>query len=128
MIRTVPSSGNQDINLYLRTYYSLLRSTRAVQIKTLAEAHKRMHSALHVHANDLEPDLAAFIYSIRRLPACLDKINLVLMGQSERVFHEHGFPGIEEWQPVSAPGRRRRTFYDGGHTLAVYIASRSDID
>ena len=128
MIRTVPSSGNQDINLYLRTYYSLLRSTRAVQIKTLAEAHKRMHSALHVHANDLEPDLAAFIYSIRRLPACLDKINLVLMGQSERIFHEHGFPGIEEWQPVSAPGRRRRTFYDGGHTLAVYIASRSDID
>jgi hypothetical protein len=128
MIRTVPSSGNQDINLYLRTYYSLLRSSRAVQIKTLAEAHKRMHSALHVRANDLEPDLAAFIYSILRLPSCLDRIEMVLMGQSERVFREHGFPEIENWQPVSAPGRRRRSFYDGEHTLAVYIASRSDID
>ena len=128
MLRTVPSSGNQEINLYLRTYYSLLRSSRAVQIQTLVEAHKRMHSALHVKANDPDPDLAAFIYSILRLPACLDQIDLVLMGQSERVFHEHGFDDVENWQTVSAPGRRRRSFYDGKSTLAVYIASRSDID
>ncbi len=128
MLRTVPSSGNQEINLYLRTYYSLLRSSRAVQIQTLVEAHKRMHSALHVKANDQDPDLAAFIYSILRLPSCLDKVSLVLMGQSERVFREHGFGDIENWQTVSAPGRRRRSFYDGEGTLAVYIASRSDID
>ncbi len=128
MIRTVPSSGNQEINLYLRTYYSLLRSSRPVQIQTLAEAHKRMHSALHVKANDPEPDFAAFIYSVLRLPPCIDKIELVIMGQSERVFREHGFADVEKWQTVAAPGRRRRSFYDGDKTLAVYIASRSDID
>ena len=128
MIRKVPTSGNQDIKLYLRTYYSLLRSTRSVQIKTLVEAHKRMHSALHVLANSDMPDMAAFIYSIRRLPPCMDRIQLVVMGQSERVFNEHGFTDVEQWTPVTASGRRRRSYYDGKSTLAVYIASRSDID
>lgn len=128
MIRTVPSSGNQEINLYLRTYYSLLRSTRPVQIQTLVEAHKRMHSALHIKANEPEPDFAAFIYSVFRLPQCISKIELVIMGQSARVFREHGFDDIENWETVLAPGRRRKSFYDGKSTLAVYIASRSDID
>ena len=80
MDRTVPSSGNEEINLYLRTYYSLLRSTREVKLKTLIEAHKRMHSALHVDADEPTIDMAALIYSILRVPDCIDKIKLVLMG------------------------------------------------
>ncbi|VAW42204.1 hypothetical protein MNBD_CHLOROFLEXI01-667 [hydrothermal vent metagenome] len=128
MDRTVPTSGNEEINLYLRTYYSLLRSSREVQIKTLIEAHKRMHSALHVAADEPQPDMAAFIYAILRMPACLDRLRLVIMGQSEQVFVQHGFPKIESWQSVSAVGRRRRSFFNGEDQLAVYIASRSDID
>ncbi|MFQ5401062.1 MAG: hypothetical protein ACE5E7_15870 [Anaerolineae bacterium] len=128
MDRTVPSSGNEEIKLYLRTYYSLLRSTREVQIKTLIEAHKRMNSALHVAANLPQPDMAAFIYAILRLPDCLSNVRLVVMGQSERVFARYGYPDLESWEEVSAPGRRRRSYYDGKETLAVYIASRSDID
>lgn len=128
MDRTVPSSGNEEINLYLRTYYSLLRSSREVQIKTLIEAHKRIRSALHNAADEPQPDLAAFIYAILRMPDCLSKIRLVVMGQSERVFAQHGYSDVESWQHVSAPGRRRRNFYDGQETMAVYIASRSDID
>ncbi len=128
MDRTVPSSGNEEINLYLRTYYSLLRSTREVKLKSLIEAHKRTRSALHVKADEQEVDMAAFIYAILRVPECLSEINLVIMGQSSRVFAEHGFPQIETWQQVSAPGRRRRCFFDGKTTLACYIASRSDID
>ena len=50
MERTVPQTGNDAIELYIRTYYSLLRSTREVQIKTLLEAHRRINSALHVKA------------------------------------------------------------------------------
>jgi hypothetical protein len=50
------------------------------------------------------------------------------MGQSAEVFAQHGYPGVENWQQVSAPGRRRRSYFDGEHTLAVFIASRSDID
>lgn len=128
MDRTVPSSGNEEINLYLRTYYSLLRSTRAIQLRTLIESHKHMHSALHIEADAQAPDMAAFIYAILRMPTCLDKISLVLMGQSERVFKQHGFPDVAQWQEVSAPGRRRRTYFDGHEILAFYIASRSDID
>jgi len=128
MDRTVPSSGNEEINLYLRTYYSLLRSTREVQLKTLIEAHKSMRSALHVHADEPQPDLAAFIYCILRLPHCIGQVRLVVMGQSERVFSQHGYGNVESWQQVGAPGRRRRSFFNGEDTLAVYIASRSDID
>ncbi|MCA9896555.1 MAG: hypothetical protein H6654_03115 [Ardenticatenaceae bacterium] len=128
MDRTVPTSGNEEINLYLRTYYSLLRSSREVQIKTLIEAHKRMNSALHVAADEPQPDMAAFIYAILRMPECLDRLRLIIMGQSEQVFAQHGFRKVESWEQVSAPGRRRRSFFDGKDQLAVYIASRSDID
>jgi hypothetical protein len=128
MDRTVPTSSNEEINLYLRTYYSLLRSSREVQIRTLIEAHKRMNSALHVAADAPQPDMAAFIYAILRMPDCLDRLRLIIMGQSEQVFAQHGFPNVESWQQVNALGRRRRSFFDGHDQLAVYIASRSDID
>lgn len=128
MERTVPSRGSDDIVLYIRTYYSLLRSTREVQIETLTEAHTRIHSALHVGAQDPVPDIAAFIYVILRLPTCIESTRLVVMGQSEQVFVEHGYPDVESWEDVFAPGRRRRNFWNGQDTLAVYIASRSDID
>jgi hypothetical protein len=129
MDRTVPSRASDEINLYIRTYYSLLRRSREVEIKTLVEAHTRMNSALHVAAHKLhEFDTAAFIYVILRIPACLQQTRLVIMGQSEQVFRRHGFKDVESWRPVSAPGRRRYSFFDGRDTLAVYIASRSDID
>jgi hypothetical protein len=128
MDRTVPSRGSDEIALYLRTYYSLLRSTREVQLKTLIEAHTRINSALHVAADEPQPDLAAFIYVILRVPECIARARLVVLGQSEQVFAEHGYPDVESWQPVSAVGRRRYHFYDGDEVIAVYIASRSDID
>ena len=128
MDRTIPSSGNEEIQLYVRTYYSLLRSTRAVPIKTLEEAHKGMHSALHIGADASEPDMAAFIYAILRLPQCFYQVRLVVMGQSALVFATYGYADLGSWHEVDAPGRRRRSFYDGDKTLAVFIASRSDID
>jgi hypothetical protein len=128
MERTVPSRANDEIALYLRTYYSLLRSTREVQISSLVEAHRRINSALHVAADEPQVDMAAFIYVILRIPDCLSRVRLVVMGQSSQVFSRHGYPDLETWQAVSAPGRRRYSFFNGRDTLAVYIASRSDID
>ncbi len=128
MDRTVPSSGNEEIQLYKRTYYSLLRSTSPVQVQALVEAHKRMNSALHVNAAGAEPDLAAFNYAMLRLPSVIDQVDLVVMGQSERIFRKHGYADLSSWERVTAPGRRRRSFYDGNGSLAVFIASRSDID
>ena len=129
MDRTVPNSGNEEISLYIRTYYSLLRSSREVQIASVIEAHLRTRSALHVHANSPMPDMAAFLYGVLRLPECFtEHVRLVVMGQSDWVFASNGYPQVEQWQVVAAPARRRRTFWDGSQTLAVYIASQSDID
>ncbi len=128
MRRTVPKREADRITLYMRTYYSLLRTTDAVQIRTLEETHIAMDPALHPNAGVLEPDMSAFVYTSLRLPRCILDVRQVILGQSEGVFHRHGYPDIETWMPVSGPARRRRMFYDGKGTLATYIASISDID
>ena len=101
MERTVPSTASEEIELYLRTYYSLLRSTSETQIRTLEEAHARIRSLLHPAAREPYPDMSAFIYCLLRLPACMPEVNLVVLGQSPAIFSMGGFGNIESWQPVS---------------------------
>jgi hypothetical protein len=126
--RTVPTTESEEVELYLRTYYSLLRSTAVVKIRTIEEAHAGMNSLLHPAARDLKPDMSAFIYSLLRLPVCMPQVRLVVLGQSTQTFSSAGFGDVETWEPVSSPARRRRCFFDGIDTLVCYIASRSDID
>ncbi|MCD6344396.1 MAG: hypothetical protein J7M17_02155, partial [Anaerolineae bacterium] len=128
MKRIVPNAGADEIQLYMRTYYSLLRTTEEVQIRTLEETHTGMHPTLHLHAADLKPDMSAFIYSSLRLPPCIREVRLVVLGQTEEVFQRRGYLHVETWADVSAPGRRRRMLYDGKETLAAFIASISDVD
>ncbi len=128
MERTVPTTASDEIDLYLRTYYSLLRTSAEVQIRTLEESHSGMRSALHADARQQSPDMSAFIYSLLRLPACIFQADLVVMGQSEADFARAGFGEVEGWERVFAPARRRRCFHDGAGTLICYIASRTDID
>lgn len=129
MDRAIPSSANEEIELYMRTYYSLLRSSGEIQIKSLSETHTQMDSSLHPHAPDEFPDMAAFVYCTLRLPACIKNVRRVLLGQSDDVFEKAGIGNvIEAWQEVSAPGRRRKLYYDGKETIAAFIASASDID
>ena len=47
MERRVPSTASEEIQLYLQTVYSLLRSTTEVKIRTLEEIHASMNSSLH---------------------------------------------------------------------------------
>ena len=128
MERTVPKTGGENIELYMRTYYSLLRSTDAIKIETLVETHRTMNSLLHVNAWGDVPDAGAFLYSSLRLPYCMVDVTEILLGQTEKGFAEAGYPDVERWERVNAPARRRRIHFDGDHTLAAYIASRSDID
>ncbi len=128
MDRGIPSAANEDIELYMRTYYSLLRSSGEIEIKALIETHTQMNSSLHLKARSEEPDVAAFIYSTLRLPDCMPRVRRVLLGQSDEVFDKAGYTDVEYWQPVSAAGRRRKMFFDGKETLAAFIASASDID
>lgn len=129
MERTVPSTGSEEVELYLRTYYSLLRSTAEVQIRTLEEVHAGMNSLLHPRAREPKPDMAAFLYSLLRLPVgCMPDVELVVLGQSADVFARAGFGDVFTWEEVYADARRRRCFFNGKDTLACFIASRSDID
>jgi len=128
MERTVPSTASEEIELYQRTYYSLLRSTAEVQIRTLEEAHVRMNSLLHPDARGPAPDFSALVYSILRLPPVMHHVQLVVLGQSSEIFVRRGFGDVEGWEQVFAPARRRRCFYNVDKTLACYIASRTDID
>ena len=128
MDRTVPKTGSEEIELYMRTYYSLLRSTDIIQIETLEESHKAMESSLHPKARAVEADIAALTYSSLRLPSVMNDVDYIVIGQIEKSFREAGYIDIDRWERVYAPGRRRRVHYDGEGTLAVFIASRSDID
>ena len=128
MERTVPVRSSEEIDLYLRTIYSLLRSTTEIQIRSLEEVHSSINSSLHLYARDPLPDTSALIYSLLRLPDCIFQVKKIILGQTKTNFIQHGYGNVEEWTEVAARARRRRCFYDGGELMACYIASRSDID
>ncbi len=116
------------LDIFQRTYHSLLRSSGEIQIQALVEPYLAFEPALHHGAADPRPDLDALTYTSLRLPAFIDSVRLVLLGQSHEVFDRSGRGDVTDWQPVSAPGRRRKMFFDGDETLAVLIASPSDLD
>jgi hypothetical protein len=128
MERTVPKSASDEIDLYIRTIYSLLRSTTDVQIRSLEEVHAGMNSSLHMEARKEKLDTSAFIYATLRLPSCISEVNSIVLGQSSLVFARHGYQDVEHWQQVYTKARRRPTYYDNNGILAVFIASQSDIE
>jgi hypothetical protein len=120
--------GKREVDLYVRTYTTLLQSSGAIPVSSLIPAHLTASSSLHAGASERNPDLNAFLYSAQRLPGCIVDVSEIVLGQSARGFRRSGFTGTETWQIVSAPGRRRRWRYDGKGTLAATIASASDLD
>jgi hypothetical protein len=128
MIRTVPETTGEGIELYIRTYYSLLRSSGDIRIRSLEETHEGMKSSLHLGAEMPDFDTSAFLYSALRLPDCLDRVHRIVMGQSDEVFIRAGLTDLAGWQRVDARVRRRRMLFDGNRTMAAFIASVSDID
>jgi hypothetical protein len=116
------------VEVYHRTYTTILRSSGETQLRVFEHSHKAMGSSLHPLAGSQELDLGALLYALRRLPDAILTARLVVMGQSAEVFSQRGFSPFSEWTEVSAPGRRRRWYDDGDGTLAVLIASASDVD
>ena len=66
----MPRIERDEIDRYIRTYVSLLRSSGDVPVRGMEEAHMYSESALHEGARDPRPDVAAFAYSAGRLPSC----------------------------------------------------------
>jgi hypothetical protein len=119
---------SDEVELYQRTYNTLLRSSGETALRVLEPAHRAMGSSLHPLADSDEPDLGAFIYAIRRMPdAISDGIGLVIMGQEAEVFAKNGIR-IDEWEEADSPARRRRWHNAGDGTHAVLLASASDVD
>src|SRR5579871_6921867 len=72
---------SDEVELYQRTYTTLLRSSGETQLRVLEPSHRAMGSSLHPLAASDELDLGAFIYAIRRLPDGIAGAQLVVMGQ-----------------------------------------------
>jgi hypothetical protein len=125
--RQPPRTTSNAIDLYIRTYYSLLRSSGDVRVRAFEEPHAYSDSSLHSGARDARPDLAAFAYAAARLPACMPKVRRLVAGQSNEQFEAQGF-AVTTWERIGTRGRRRPQRFDGVDTLAVYVTSASDID
>jgi len=61
-------AGRREVEMYIRTYQTMLRSSGDVGLKTLVQAHYNIDSVLHPNARDGDPDMSAFIYTVLRLP------------------------------------------------------------
>ena len=127
MERQKPDTSSNAIELYVRTYYSLLRSSGEVRVRSFEESHYFSNASLHAGAREPEPDIAAFSYAAARLPECMPEVERVVLGQSDPTFEAFGYY-VGGWTPLRTRGRRRQLKSDGRGTLAAYISSASDID
>src|SRR5262245_28946745 len=123
MDRAIPIAHSEEIELYIRTYYSLLRSSGPVRVRSLEETHAAMNSSLHQQAEGPDLDVSALVYAAFRLPEVIPRTKLMIMGQMEDVFLREGFD-VATWQLVKARARRRLLYFNPNDgTLAAFIAS-----
>jgi hypothetical protein len=127
MERQPPVAPADEIDLYVRTYTSLLRSSGDVDVRAFEEAHAFSASSLHEGALSADPDVSAFAYAAGRLPLEMPGTSRIVLGQSHELFEAAGFD-VRSWRIVRTRGRRRPLRWDGAGTLGVFIASASDID
>jgi hypothetical protein len=118
---------SDDVELYHRTYTTLLRSSGETWLRVLEPVHRGMRSSLHALAASDDIDLGALIYACRRLPHDVFTAQRIVLGQEAVQFSRAGMQ-IVEWEQCEAPARRRRWFADGAGTVAVLLASGSDLD
>jgi hypothetical protein len=127
-LRQAAGLVSDEVELYHRTYTTLLRSSGETLLRVLEPSHRSMNSSLHPLASTSDIDLGAFLYAMRRLPAGVWQAAVIVMGQEAQVFERAGVGRIADWDPVEAPARRRRWFDSHQGTMAVLLASTSDLD
>jgi hypothetical protein len=120
--------GREAVDLFVRSYQTLLRSTGEVRVAGLLEPYLAMAPSLHARAREPYADPAAITYFGLRLPPCMPEVRLVLLGASLENMAARGLTDIETWTPQIAPARRRRHYFDRHDRLAVLVSSPSDLD
>ncbi len=129
-ITTLTDNGERlsdEVELYQRTYSTLLRSSGETRLRVLESSHRAMRSSLHSLAASEQIDLGAFLYAVARLPEAIAGARRVVMGQSVDSLAADGID-VTSWPEVESPARRRRWYVGPDGTLAVLIASSSDVD
>ncbi len=121
-------AGKDDVELYVRTYSTILRSSGEVRLRAFEAAHVRVRSALHPAAGSPTPDAGAFIYAMQRLPDVVASVEKVVLGQEGERFRAVLGTEVKEWQRLEAPARRRQWRWDGSRVMTVHVASPSDLD
>jgi hypothetical protein len=117
----------QDVELYQRTYSTLLRSRGETKLRILESSHIAIESSLHPLAGSEDLDLGAFLYATQRLPATIYRGRVVVMGQEAEQFAAVGLP-LNDWPTTEAPARRRQ-WHDGPDgQWGVLLSSTSDVD
>src|SRR3954465_312377 len=81
---------SDEVELYQRTYSTLLRSSGETRLRVLEPSHRASRSGLPPLADSDELDLGAFLYAIRRLPAGIVRARRIVMGQEPEVFRRFG--------------------------------------
>jgi hypothetical protein len=113
--------------IFIKAYRTFLSAEGKMRIDQIEELYKEMGPSLHKNASEKNIDIEAFIYSFLRLPPYMNKIKKVVLAQTDDIFLREDYK-IEFWEPVSAPARRRKMYFDGNDTLAVFINSVTDLD
>lgn len=123
--------GEGSIGKHLQVCYALLHGKGEVAVSDLEAGHAEIGSSLHTLAGSKEVDISAFLYSIRRLPLFLERVESIYLGQNESVLAKLGIVNLKDyshWQPARAQARNRFMLSDGGSKLVVFICSLSDVD
>ncbi len=121
--------GQEQVELYVRTYRTLLRSSGEIRLQALERAHLSMASALHPLGASDQLDCGALLYALHRLPPVVLDLEQVRLGQAPDRLLRSGDTEPGDWQAVVAPARRRRWWWHAGQrALAVALASSSDLD
>jgi hypothetical protein len=116
-----------DVELYQRTYSTLLRSRGETKLRILESTHRAIESSLHPLAGAEDLDLGAFLYATQRLPARIYEGRVVVMGQEDEQFAAVGLP-LGEWPTTEAPARRRQWHEGPDGMWGVLLSSTSDVD
>jgi hypothetical protein len=117
----------QDVELYQRTYSTLLRSRGETKLRILESSHIAIESSLHPLAGSEDLDLGAFLYATQRLPANIYQGRVVVLGQEEEQFSAVGLK-LDDWPTKEAPARRRQWHEGPDGQWGVLLSSTSDVD
>jgi hypothetical protein len=116
-----------DVELYQRTYSTLLRSRGETKLRILESSHIAIESSLHPFAGSEDLDLGAFLYATQRLPANIYHGRVVIMGQEAEQFAAVSLP-LDDWPTKEAPARRRQWHEGPDGQWGVLLSSTSDVD